>query len=85
MQRDADGQFLDAADKVGTQEFVFAIRFYLFEPFAKLLEQDADFEAREPHAKADMRAGLAKGHVLVRGTQQVDAEGVVKDGIVAVG
>ena len=53
-------------------------RFDGLDAFGKFLEQHPHFKPREPHAKADMRAALAKGDMAVWGAEQVDAEGVIE-------
>ena len=53
--------------------------------FGLFLKQNADLEPGEPHAKAEVRAALTKGKVLVGGASQINAKRVVEHGFVAVG
>ena len=48
------------------------------------MQQQAHFQAREPHPQAGMGAALTKGQVAVDAAPQVDLEGMSKGALVAV-
>src|SRR5262249_55665653 len=77
-------QMLQSVDEVGSESRNVSDKLGLRRPLHQLFEHDGDLHARQVRAEAVVLSAAAECDMLVRRALDVEAERIIKDGLVAI-